>query len=316
MIRTSLSFVLPLLLAVTLSACGGSGSQSLTPSGGAAPNGPLAAVRATASTVPAPLFSGYVTELASYGFNACPPSGTTYIAGYGCIPVTTTSAKIVGTQAAGMYFRVWGTVTGPNVTATEVDFSTSPPTPAPSPSAVPTTPPALAGYVTELASYGFNACPPSGTTYITGYGCIPVTTTGAKIVGTPAAGMYFQVWGTISGPNVTATEVDFSKSPPTPAPTAGPTATPTPRPTVAPTVTPTVTPVLPSTLSNGQPLPAGFAPYAPTSVWNKPLPPITSNSYTADSARIIAEQFGGNPGNMGQPLRDNEPGMYDGGRAI
>ncbi len=124
--------------------------------------------------------------------------------------------------------------------------------------------------------------------------------------------MYFRVWGTVSGPNVTATEVDFSKSPPAPAPTAGPTATPTPR----PTVTPTVAPVLPSTLVNGQPLPAGFAPYAPTSVWNKPLPPITSNSYTADSAQIIAEQFGGNPGNMGEPLRDNEPGMYDGGRAI
>lgn len=88
------------------------------------------------------------------------------------------------------------------------------PTPSPSPA------PVFLGYVSDIASYGFDAnC---GIVNFSNYGCIPVTDTGATITGTLSIGAYFEVFGTVSPPNVTATSVIFASTPfpgsPTPPP--------------------------------------------------------------------------------------------------
>lgn len=222
----------------------------------------------TASPTPSatPLIAGFVSELAPGGFNACPPPGQFYIAPYGCIPVTTTGATVTGTLALGNFFKVTaGSISGgSNVTATAVTFygATPPPgwtyptpvpvvtpspvvTSSPTPMPSPTGSPALMGFVSETTTYGFNACPPSGQTYISGYGCIPITTTSATSFGTYGVGQFFKVYGTTVAPNITATLIYYSATSfggPTPTPTTTPSPTPTPSPTATPTVAPTAAP--------------------------------------------------------------------------
>jgi hypothetical protein len=88
-----------------------------------------------------------------------------------------------------------------------VYYTTSTPVPSPSPSPSPV----FLGYVSDITSYGFNAnC---DIVNFGALGCVPVTTTGATTTGTLAVGAYFQVFGTVQAPNVTASHVDFSLTP-------------------------------------------------------------------------------------------------------
>lgn len=81
--------------------------------------------------------------------------------------------------------------------------------------------PVSLGYVSTITGTGFTAnC---GIVNFGSYGCFNVTTTGATISGTPAVGSFFQAFGTVNAPTVTANHVDFNVSPfagsPTPPPT-------------------------------------------------------------------------------------------------
>ena len=130
-----------------------------------------------------------------------------------------------------------------------------------------------------------------------GYGCIPVTTTNATIVGSIAVGAYFEVWGTVVPPNVTATYVVFS---PTPFPSPSPSPTPVAGCAGAPA------------LGNGVEYAAGWAPYScTTSPWN--LHVSSSPRYATNSSAVIATEFGS--GNT-QPVRSEEAGPYDYGHPV
>lgn len=135
-----------------------------------------------------------------------------------------------------------------------------------------------------------------------GYGCLPVTTTGATITGTPAAGGYFQLWGDLSQlPNITAYTINYSSSPyPATAPaTSGSTATASPQ-----------TPVggMPA---NGVEWSTSFTPFSSGSPWNTPV--SANPTFAANSAAVIAAEFGG--GNT-QAVRDEEAGINDYGHPI
>lgn len=154
--------------------------------------------------------------------------------------------------------------------------------------------PIMEGYIAETAAYGFNAAGPN----FGYYGNVPVTTTGATFTGpSPAPGIFFRVFGTVSAPAVTATHVDFSASPfpgsPTPAPSPSPTAVPT------------------GTYlgyTNATDYPTSYVPWASSSLWNYPLSP--NPTATANSAAIVAIQFpSGNNG--ASAVRVTEAGQYD-----
>jgi hypothetical protein len=88
------------------------------------------------------------------------------------------------------------------------------------------------GTVSGISKNGITAnCGQSN--FAAGYGCLPVTTTGAAVSGSPVAGQYFQMWGDFSKlPQITATTINYSSTPfpataPTPAPVVA-TASPTP----------------------------------------------------------------------------------------
>jgi hypothetical protein len=139
------------------------------------------------------------------------------------------------------------------------------------------------------------------------YGCISVTTTNATIVGTMVAGAYFEVWGTVAPPNVTATYAIFSATPfASPAPGASPTAAATAVATAVATVAPPTAPIagLPA---NGAAWPASFQPYAGSPIWSTAVE--ANPSYDSNSAAIIAAWFPG-AGN-GFPVRNQEPGPND-----
>lgn len=177
-------------------------------------------------------------------------------------------------------------------------------TPTPAPAATPTGAPAYTGVVSGIglgSVQGFTANCNNTNNFNQGFSCIPVTTTGATIVGSETVGAYFELWGTVNPPNVTATYVIFAATPfPSPTPTGA--ASPTPVPTVAPVST--ITPV---PLANGVAWPASFQPYAGSPIWSTP---VESNpSYDPNSAAIIAAWFPG-AGN-GFPVRNQEPGPYD-----
>jgi hypothetical protein len=53
------------------------------------------------------------------------------------------------------------------------------------------------GTVSSITGYGIVAdC--GQHNFAQGFGCLPVTTTGATITGTPLPGQYFQMWGDLS----------------------------------------------------------------------------------------------------------------------
>ena len=135
-----------------------------------------------------------------------------------------------------------------------------------------------------------------------GYGCLPVTTTGATTSGTPAAGGYFQLWGDLSQlPNITAYTINYAASP-FPA-----TATPPPG-SVATAAPPLSVGGMPT---NGVEWPASFTPFASNSPWNTPV--SANPTYAANSSAVISAEFGS--GNN-QPVRDQEAGIYDYGHPI
>lgn len=200
------------------------------------------------------------------------------------------------------------------VPASHGQAQTATPGPTATPSGMPTGAPAYTGVVSGVglgSAQGFTANCNNHNNFGQGYSCIPVTTTGATIVGNDTVGAYFELWGTVSPPNVTATYVIFSATPfpsPTPAaspaPSAKPTASPSPTPSPSPTAVPTVTP---APLANGVAWPASFQPYAGSPVWSAA---VESNpSYDPNSSAIIAAWFPG-AGN-GFPVRNQEPGPYD-----
>jgi hypothetical protein len=147
----------------------------------------------------------------------------------------------------------------------------------------PTGTPSYSGVVSGLglgSGQGFTAnC---GTTNFGEYGCIPVTTTNATIVGTAAVGVSFELWGTVNPPNVTATYVIFGLASPSPSPS-------------------------PSLPVNGVAWPAAFQPYAGSPIWSTAV--HASPSYDANSTAIVDAWFPG-AGN-GYPVRNQEPGPYD-----
>lgn len=102
--------------------------------------------------------------------------------------------------------------------------------------------------------------------------------------------------------NITSTAVTFTYSG---------CASPTPAPTPVPTPTPTPNPGTFQGFVNGQPYPAGFAPFPTSPVWSSPLPTITPGYYTTDSATIVAEQWAQNASSSGQALHNDEPGNFD-----
>jgi len=174
--------------------------------------------------------------------------------------------------------------------------------------------PVLIGPITELASYGYNTCPPAGQAFIPGYGCIPITINSrTTIVGTIATGLTAQVYGTVSGPNVTATYVLVSGAPSatpspasTPTPSIFPTATPTTKPTTMPTAVPTTASGTFMNFQNAQDWASTFNPWAPTSVWNTP---VSANPKIASySANVISNQF---PAGLEVGIRSTEAGQYD-----
>lgn len=162
--------------------------------------------------------------------------------------------------------------------------------------------PAYTGVVSGIglgSTQGFTANCNSSNNFGQGFSCIPVTTTGAVIVGNEAVGAYFALWGAVNPPNVTATYVIFSTTPyVAPTPSASPTSTPPTAPTAPPA---------PPVLTNGVAWPASFQPYAGSPVWSTTVQ--ANPSYDPNSAAIIAAWFPG-AGN-GFPVRNQEPGPYD-----
>lgn len=161
--------------------------------------------------------------------------------------------------------------------------------------ATPSATPAYSGVVSGVGlgtTQGFTANCDNHNNFGLGYSCVPVYTTGATLVGSEVVGAYFEAWGTVQPPNVTATFVVFST---TPFPTA--TAAPTPAPTATPTPVP----------PNGLAWPASFQPYSGSAIWSRTVE--ANPSYDPQSSTIIAAWFPG-AGN-GFPVRNQEPGPYD-----
>jgi hypothetical protein len=236
---------------------------------------------------------------------------------------------------------MWGDLSKlPSITATTIvygatAFPSSAPTAAPvaqvttAPLAPATSTPTPAGTywsgtVSGVSANGITAnC--GQVNFAAGYGCLPVTTTGAKTSGTPRVGQYFQMWGDFSKlPAITATTINYGATKyPTTAPTPSPTALPlpvvtpspvaTPAPVVTPAPVPTPAPAVPvSPFVNGAPWPASFVPYGPNSVWNKPLP--ASPKYASNSAAVTARMFPG--AGTGHIVRNQEAGPYDYGHPV
>ena len=330
-----LRFLLSLGAAGVLAACGSAGS--VPPTNGsaalsaAAPSAQRGADAVVATPQPSGTYwSGTVTGITGTGIVAnCGQSN--FAQGYGCLPVTTTGAKIGGTPVAGGYFQMWGDLSRlPNITATTINYAASPfpataPTTAPTPAPTATPKPASgttpvpagtywSGTVSGMTGTGIVAnCGQSN--FAQGYGCLPVTTTGATIGGTPAAGGYFQMWGDLSHlPSITATTINYAASPfPATAPSAAPgQSAPTAAPAAA-TPPPTATPAPPVSGMpvNGVEWATSFTPFSAGSVWNTPV--SANPTYAANSASVIAAEFNG--GNS-QPVRDQEAGTYDYGHPI
>lgn len=187
-------------------------------------------------------------------------------------------------------------------------------TPTPTPAGMPSGAPAYTGTVSGIglgSAQGFTANCNNHNNFGEGYSCIPVTTTGATIVGSETVGAYFELWGTVNPPNVTATYVIFSATPfPSPTPSVSPSVS--PKPTASPSATPSAAPTataapLAGLPQNGVAWPASFQPYAGSPIWSTPVE--ANPSYDPHSAAIIAAWFPG-AGN-GFPVRNQEPGPYD-----
>jgi hypothetical protein len=335
--KSPLGFLLSCSLAAVLAGCGGSGSglpiaqnsgppAAATLSAGVDARSVTQAVTTAATPLPAGTYwSGTVSGVGSNGINAnCGQSN--FAQGYGCLPVSTAGAKVTGSPVVGQYFQMWGDLSHlPNITATTINYGptqfptvapTAGPTAAPTsnatatPAGMPAGAPSWTGTVSNVGSNWFTAnCGQSN--FAQGYGCIPVTlATGAKLVGTEAVGAYFELWGTVSPPNVTATYVLFSATPFTsPTPSGGATSTPSPKPSTA--ATPANTPPPSGStfmgFANAQDWPVSFTPYASNSPFNTRV--SVNPTFLANSAAIVAAQFpnGTNDGN----IRANEAGQYD-----
>ena len=335
----SIVFLLSLSAAGLLAACGGgtgsmpSAGGSSTAVAGAVPDGQRSAAATTSST-PAPsgtYWSGTVSGATGAGIVAnCGQSN--FAQGYGCLPVTDDRRDDQRNASGRRLFPALGRLieiarTSPRTRSTTRRVLIPPPRPRrrrrrrrrqrrarsrlrPQRPQVRIGP----GTVTGLTGAGIVAnCGQSN--FAQGYGCLPVTTTGATTSGTPTAGGYFQLWGDLSKlPNITAYTINYAASPfPATAPSAAPTAkpnspaTPAPSPTVAPTPPPSITgmPV------NGVEWPTSFTPFSSGSPWNTV---VSGNPTIASySASVIAAEFGS--GNN-QPVRDQEAGIYDYGHPI
>jgi hypothetical protein len=278
-------------------------------------------------------WSGTVSDVYTNGIIAnCGQSN--FAQGYGCMPVVTGGATITGTPHAGQYFQMWGDLSKlPNITATYINYASTPfpttgatmppgatatavpvataaPVPSPTPVAAATAVPSgsyWAGTVSGVTGYGIIAnC---GQSNFGGYGCLPVTTTGAAVTGSPVAGQYFQMWGNLSKlPNITATTIHYGSTPfPATAPTAAPAvvALATAAPTVAPTPAQTTSTYM--GMANASDYATSFTPYASTSIWRTP---ISANPTIASySASVVAVQFPNGQNNS--PIRATEAGQYD-----
>jgi len=125
------------------------------------------------------LVAGVIAGCGSSGGQTSMPAGTT------TVPMSATDPS-QSVQPAGD-------------TAQTQSVATSAATPAPVPSGT-----YWSGTVSAISGSSLSAnCGQSN--FAQGYGCIPVSTAGAKITGTPVVGQFFQLWGDLSKlPNVTA----------------------------------------------------------------------------------------------------------------
>jgi hypothetical protein len=186
------------------------------------------------------------------------------------------------------------------------------PAPTPKPTAAPTTAPALSGTIT-----GINT-----TILSVNGGGTRLDFTNAIVSGTPsiggtfaAAGSYVQYLARCATCNFVATSIQFGAAAPTPTASSVPTGAPTALPATGSTTTPA--------LVNGQPIPAGFLPYAPTSIFNTPLlqgaqpTPIPTSDYVSAcqasapgydcaSSDVISIQFPSD-GSAGQEAESANP---------
>ena len=353
--RTALGSLSYTLAALALAACGGGGSGT---SGAAVPAAiavaPVPTVVVPSSTAIASraiargsYWSGTISGVNDGSILAnCGQSN--FAQEYGCLPVTTSGAVVTGTPVVGQYFQMWGDLSKlPKITATTINYGptpfpatapvavtttvpvSSPPVPlatlpAGSPSSSvpsPVTTPVFAGVVSGVglgSTPGFVAnC---GQSNFGGYGCIPVNTANAKLVGNMNVGAYFQLWGTVSPPNVTAMYVIFSPVPFSTATAAPPVAstphvTTTARPSAPgvpiapapPTLMPMPPPVTNTAFANGRDYATTFRPFAASSVWNMRV--SANPTIAANSAAIVAHQFPN--GGASDIVRANEAGQYD-----
>ncbi len=156
-----------------------------------------------------------------------------------------------------------------------------------------------AGSVSGVTGYGIVAnC--GQHNFAAGYGCLPVTTTGATISGSPIAGQYFQMWGDLSNlPNITATTINYGSSPfPATDPNGGSAS--------AGTYASSTSGAFDG-FANAADYTTSFTPYASTSIWRTT---VSSNPTIASySAAVISTQFpnGQNFANV----RATEAGQYD-----
>jgi hypothetical protein len=223
--------------------------------------------------------------------------------GYGCLPVNTTGATITGTPKVGQYFAMYGDLSNlPNITATTISYAS---TPFSSSAPVATATPAgtyWSGTVSGITGSGFVAnCGQSN--FAEGYGCLPVTTTGATISGTPKVGQFFQLWGDLSNlPTIIASTVNFGSTQfPTTAPSSSPTSSPTS------TSGSTGSSGTYDGFANASDYSTNFTPYATNSIWRTP---VSANPTIASySSAVVAAQFPN--GRNVSPVRANEAGQWD-----
>ena len=151
------------------------------------------------------------------------------------------------------------------------------------------------GTVSDISGSGITAnCGQSN--FAAGYGCMPVTTTGATTTGTPVVGGYFQLWGDLSQlPNITATTINFAT---------------TPYPATAPSSASAGASLSSSTFmgfANAADYPTSFTPFASTSVWRTPISSHPTIAWY--SAAVVAVQFPNGLNN--RPVRATEAGKWD-----